>query len=264
LRRCAGRVGGVSTGVGTSRLRGHRRVVIGYGGVRCGSSSGGVCGIDPDRSVVAWIAAIGAVSAQDVMPSLGVGRTVLPQASGARRPGLLSRERVVYGARRSVAGARRRWRRELVERAAWRAMAVTPTTRLVGAERSTVMACCRAHASSTAGRRCTSRCATAWRGPGCHKSTRRGSASRASGTGYLLGWRCSRTASTPGVEARAEPPLRAAELKADRPMFAGVRGGVLPVSRPKLCRPYVLLFPPDPALPVAVEVELSIDRRAAA
>jgi hypothetical protein len=44
LRGCGGRVVGVSTGVGTLRLRGHRRLVIGYGGMRCGSSSGGVCG----------------------------------------------------------------------------------------------------------------------------------------------------------------------------------------------------------------------------
>jgi chromosome segregation and condensation protein ScpB len=53
---------------------------------------------DPERSVVAWIAVIGAVSAQDVMKRFGVGRTV-----GYRRlralvnHGLLSRARLVYG-----------------------------------------------------------------------------------------------------------------------------------------------------------------------
>jgi hypothetical protein len=53
---------------------------------------------DRDRSVVAWVAVIGAVSAQDVMAHFGVGRTV-----GYRRlralvdHGLLSRARLVYG-----------------------------------------------------------------------------------------------------------------------------------------------------------------------
>ena len=53
---------------------------------------------DRDRSVVAWIGVIGAVSAQDVMAKFGVGRTV-----GYRRlralvdHGLLSRARLVYG-----------------------------------------------------------------------------------------------------------------------------------------------------------------------
>jgi hypothetical protein len=53
---------------------------------------------DRDRSVVAWVAVIGAVSAQDVMARFGVGRTV-----GYRRlaalvdHGLLVRVRLVYG-----------------------------------------------------------------------------------------------------------------------------------------------------------------------
>jgi hypothetical protein len=53
---------------------------------------------DRDRSVVAWIAVIGAVGAQDVMAKFGVGRTV-----GYRRlralvdHGLLTRARLVYG-----------------------------------------------------------------------------------------------------------------------------------------------------------------------
>jgi len=53
---------------------------------------------DRDRSVVAWVAVIGAVSAQDVMARFGVGGTV-----GYRRllalvdHGLLSRARLAYG-----------------------------------------------------------------------------------------------------------------------------------------------------------------------
>jgi hypothetical protein len=53
---------------------------------------------DRDRSVVQWVAVIGAVSAQDVMARFGVGRTV-----GYRRlralvdHGLLTRGRLVYG-----------------------------------------------------------------------------------------------------------------------------------------------------------------------
>jgi hypothetical protein len=53
---------------------------------------------DRDRSVVAWVAVVGAVSAPDVMARFGVGRTV-----GYRRlarlvdHGLLTRARLVYG-----------------------------------------------------------------------------------------------------------------------------------------------------------------------
>jgi hypothetical protein len=53
---------------------------------------------DRDRSVGAWVAVIGGVSAQDVMARFGVGRTV-----GYRRLaalvefGLLVRVRLVYG-----------------------------------------------------------------------------------------------------------------------------------------------------------------------
>jgi len=66
--------------------------------MRCGSSPGGVCGTDRERSVVQWVAVIGAVSAQDVKARCGVGRTV-----GYRRlralvdHGLLTRARLVYG-----------------------------------------------------------------------------------------------------------------------------------------------------------------------
>jgi hypothetical protein len=55
---------------------------------------------DRDRSVVEWVASIGAVSAQDVMARFGVGRT-----AGYRRlrtlvdHALLTRERLVRGAR---------------------------------------------------------------------------------------------------------------------------------------------------------------------
>ena len=51
-----------------------------------------------DRSVVGWVAVIGAVSAQDVMEQFGLGRTV-----GYRRlralvdHGLLARARLVHG-----------------------------------------------------------------------------------------------------------------------------------------------------------------------
>src|SRR3954462_3573617 len=55
---------------------------------------------DRDRSVVAWVAVIGAVSAQDVMARFGVGRTVGYRRLGALVDhGLLVRERLVYGQR---------------------------------------------------------------------------------------------------------------------------------------------------------------------
>jgi hypothetical protein len=53
---------------------------------------------DRDRSVVAWIATVGAVSAQDVMARVGVGRTVAYRRLRALiELGLLSRVRLVYG-----------------------------------------------------------------------------------------------------------------------------------------------------------------------
>src|SRR3954453_23680449 len=66
----------------------------------CGAVQPGEVGVvtDRDRSVVAWVAVIGAVSARDVMAKYGVGRSV-----GYRRlralvgHGLLSRVRRVYG-----------------------------------------------------------------------------------------------------------------------------------------------------------------------
>jgi transposase len=53
---------------------------------------------DRDRSVVAWVASIGGVSAQDVMARFGVGRTVTYRR--LRAPvdhGLLCRGRLFYG-----------------------------------------------------------------------------------------------------------------------------------------------------------------------
>jgi hypothetical protein len=60
-----------------------------------------------------------------------------------------------------------------------------------------------------------------------------------------------------GIEVWGEPRLRAAELHAGQPI-ASAELGRLPDGRPRLRRPDLVLFPPDPALPVAVEVELSV------
>jgi hypothetical protein len=58
------------------------------------------------------------------------------------------------------------------------------------------------------------------------------------------------------VEVWGEPRLRAAELQAGRAV-ASAELGTLPDGRPRLWRPDLVLFP-DAALPVAVEVELSV------
>ena len=60
-----------------------------------------------------------------------------------------------------------------------------------------------------------------------------------------------------GVEVWGEPRLRAAELEADHAV-ASAQLGQLPDGRPRLRPPDLALFP-DAALPVAVEVELSVD-----
>ena len=60
-----------------------------------------------------------------------------------------------------------------------------------------------------------------------------------------------------GVEVWGEPRLRAAELHAGR-AIASAHFGHLPDGRPRLRRPDLVLFPPDTALPIAVEVELSV------
>jgi hypothetical protein len=57
-------------------------------------------------------------------------------------------------------------------------------------------------------------------------------------------------------EVWGEPRLRAAELEAGEAV-ASARLGDLPDGRPRLRRPDLVLFPAD-ALPVAVEVELSV------
>src|SRR3954465_12915171 len=57
-------------------------------------------------------------------------------------------------------------------------------------------------------------------------------------------------------EVWGEPRLRAAELEAGEAV-ASARLGDLPDGRPRLRRPDLVLFPPD-AMPVAVEVELSV------
>jgi hypothetical protein len=58
-------------------------------------------------------------------------------------------------------------------------------------------------------------------------------------------------------EVWGEPRLRAAELETERSV-ASAEMGRMPDGRPRLHRPDLVLFPPDPALPVAVEVELSV------
>jgi hypothetical protein len=57
-------------------------------------------------------------------------------------------------------------------------------------------------------------------------------------------------------EVWGEPRLRAAERQAGEPVASAERG-TLPDGRPRLRRPDLVLFP-DAALPVAVEVELSV------
>jgi hypothetical protein len=53
---------------------------------------------DRDRSVVVWVAVIGAASAPDVMARFGVGRTVCYRRLRALVDhGLLARARLVYG-----------------------------------------------------------------------------------------------------------------------------------------------------------------------
>ena len=97
-------------GVGTFRVQRDRRRVIGYGGMRCGSQREEPVVTDRDRSVVAWLAVVGAVSAQDVMARFGVGRTV-----GYRRlralvdHGRFTRARLVYGQPALYVATREGW-----------------------------------------------------------------------------------------------------------------------------------------------------------
>jgi hypothetical protein len=160
---------------------------------------------DRDRSVVAWVAVIGAVSAQDVMARFGVGRTV-----GYRRlralvdHGLLSRARLVYG---------------------------QPALYVATAD------------------------GVAFAGLGELDPARINEAS-------VRHWAlCARLAVVLEQRERrevwGEPRLRAAERQAGEPVASAQRG-TLPDGRPRLRRPDLVLFPPDAALPVAVEVELSV------
>jgi len=159
---------------------------------------------DRDRSVVAWIAVIGAVSAQDVMARFGVGRTV-----GYRRlaalvdHGLLSRSRLICGQPALYVATR--------EGLAWAGLHVDPA---------------RVNVSTTRHWAVCARLAVI-----LERAERR--------------------------EVWGEPRLRAAELEAER-AIASAHLGRLPDGRPRLRRPDLVLFPPDPALPIAVEVELSV------
>jgi hypothetical protein len=162
---------------------------------------------DRDRSVVAWIAVVGAVSAQDVMARFGVGRTV-----GYRRlralvdHGLLTRRRLVHGQPALYVATR--------EGLAWAGLSQVEPARV-------------------------------------NVSTTR----RHWAVGARLAVILDREPG--GGEVWGEPRLRAAELEAGR-AIASAQLGRLPDGRPRLRRPDLVLFPPDPALPIAVEVELSV------
>src|SRR3954452_12720092 len=70
------------------------------GSRRCSLGRGGEIAVvtDRDRSVVRWVAVIGAASAQDVMARFRLGRTVCYRRLRALVDhGLLSRQRLVYG-----------------------------------------------------------------------------------------------------------------------------------------------------------------------
>jgi hypothetical protein len=161
---------------------------------------------DRDRSVVGWVAVIGAVSAQDVMDRFGLGRTV-----GYRRlralveAGLLARSRLVHGQPTLYVATR--------EGIAWAGMPHVDPAR-VGVPTTRHWALCARLAVIL--------------------ERERG-----------------------GVEVWGEPRLRAAELQACTAV-ASAHLGQLPDGRSRLGRPDLVLFPADPALPVAIEVELSV------
>jgi hypothetical protein len=159
---------------------------------------------DRDRSVVRWVAVVGAASAQDVMARFRLGRTV-----GYRRlaalvdHGLLSRQRLVYGQPALYTATR--------DGLAWAGIPQLEPARV--------------------------------------------------GVATTRHWAvCARLAvqleRAEGVEVWGEPRLRAAELEAGHAV-ASAQLGHLPDGRPRLRRPDLVLFP-DAALPVAVEVELSV------
>jgi hypothetical protein len=154
---------------------------------------------------VAWVAVVGAVSAQDVMARFGVGRTV-----GYRRlralvdHGLLSRVRLVHG---------------------------QPALYVATAD------------------------GVAFAGLGELDPAR---VNEASVRHWAL---CARLAvvleQRERCEVWGEPRLRAAERQAGEPVASAQRG-TLPDGRPRLRRPDLVPFPAAAALPVAVEVELSV------
>jgi hypothetical protein len=161
---------------------------------------------DRDRSVVAWVAVVGAVSARDVMAKFGVGRTVAYRRLRVLVDhGLLSRARLVYG---------------------------QPALYVATAD------------------------GVAFAGLGELDPAR---VNEASVRHWAL---CARPAVVLEQRERCgvwgEPRLRAAEREAGQPVASASRGA-LPDGRPRLRRPDLVLFPPNgTALPVAVEVELSV------
>jgi hypothetical protein len=159
---------------------------------------------DRDRAVVAWVAVIGAVSAQDVMARFSIGRTV-----GYRRLarlvdyGLLARSRLVYGQPALYTATR--------DGLAWAGLPQLDPARVGVSTTRHWALCARLAVQLERHERC---------------------------------------------EVWGELRLRAAEAEADRPV-ASAQLGSLPDGRPRLRRPDLVLFP-DAALPIAVEVELSV------
>ena len=159
-----------------------------------------------DRSVVCWIAAIGAARAQDVMAMFGMGRTV-----AYRRLGELVAQRVLRAVRFSVAQpalyvATR-------EGLAWAGLEDDEPAHVGIATARHWALCAQLAVVLERAERCT-----VW----------------------------------------GEPRLRAAERDAEH-AIASAQLGSLPDGRARLRRPDLVLFPRDgSALPVAVEVELSV------
>ena len=160
---------------------------------------------DRDRSVVAWVALIGAVSARDVMARFGVGRTVAYRRLARLVDyGLVTRSRLVYGQPALYTVTR--------DGLAWAGLSQLDPARVGVATTRHWALCARLAVEVERAERC---------------------------------------------EVWGEPRLRAAELEAGAAV-ASARLGDLPDGRPRLRRPDLVLFPPDTALPVAVEVELSV------
>jgi transposase len=159
---------------------------------------------DRDRSVVAWVAVIGAASAQDVMDGFGVGRNV--GYRGLARlvdHGLLARPRLVHGQPALYTATR--------EGLAWAGLSQLDPARVGVATTRHWALCARLAMQLERAERC---------------------------------------------EVWGEPRLHAAERDAGV-AIATARLGDLPDGRARRRRPDLVLFP-DAALPVAVEVELSV------